>query len=258
MAVRRGLSALMMTAVVVGATACGTSDEPHTGSGAAAGPADPNSQICTAAKQTAPKADALLVALIVDRTASARTEATEPPDLGHLLAEVQAKGLEDHTGSAVQTVGVSGTDQFPTISTPMSLDLKPGDTSQNADNVRAKLLKDCTAGLLTDESTLPKGDNTDLIGALLAAQQQQPAQIIVISSGLNSTPAADLTVPPADPAQLAAAVKTEAPDFASWSIPVTWFSLGEPNPPLSSQDRDRVIGFWKSLLGDKLIINTRE
>lgn len=253
---RRWVTALVASAVALTAAGC-SSDSDKGGGGTAAASGGTNTAICDTAKKHAPKAGALFVALIVDRTASARTQLAEPPNLRDAVAQVQAQGAKEHKGSAVQTIGVTAAGQFPVISAPLSLDLKPGDTSSDAGKTRAALLG-CVAPLLDTADTQPKGEGTDLIGALLAAQQQKPTQIVVLSSGLNSTPVADLRTPPADPAQLAQTVKDTTPDFASWSIPVTWFNLGEPNPPLSAQDRDRVIAFWKALLGDKLKTDTRE
>ncbi len=253
--VPRWVPAMVASAVALTAAGCGPESDKGGSTAAAAG--GTNTAICDTAKKHPPKAGALFVALIVDRTASARTQLAEPPNLRDSVAQVQAQGVKEHKGSAIQTIGVTAAGQFPVISPPLSLDLKPGDTSSDAGKTRAALLG-CVAPLLDTADTQPKGEGTDLIGALLAAQQQKPAQIVVLSSGLNSTPVADLRTPPADPAQLAQTVKDTTPDFASWSIPVTWFNLGEPNPPLSAQDRDRVIAFWKAMLGDKLKTDTRE
>lgn len=224
----------------------------------ASGPGGGNGEICAAAQKEPIKPGAQLVVVVVDRTASARTGLSDPPDLDAVIAGAQAKGVEDKTGSQIQTLGVTASGQFPSIGKPTSLDLRPGDTSKNANDLRQRILHDCVPGLLRSDNTQANGDNTDLLGALLAAQQQKPAQIVVISSGLNSTSQASLDPPPAEPAQLAEAVKQAIPAFASWSTPVTWFNLGEPNPPLSAPDRDRVIAFWQALLGDQLNSNTRE
>lgn len=252
---RRWVPALVAWAVALTAVGCSSESDKAGSTAAAAG--GTNTAICETAKKHPPKPGALFVALVVDRTASARTQLAEPPNLRDSVAQVQAQGDKEHKGAAVQTIGVTAAGQFPVISPPLSLDLKPGDTSSDAGKTRSALLG-CVAPMLDTADTQPKGEGTDLIGALLAAQQQKPAQIIVLSSGLNSTPVADLRTPPADPTQLAQTVKDTAPDFSSWSIPVTWFNLGEPNPPLSAQDRDRVIAFWKALLGDKLKTDTRE
>ncbi|WNG81162.1 hypothetical protein C6A86_023685 [Mycobacterium sp. ITM-2016-00316] len=214
--------------------------------------------ICAAASEQAANPDAVRVVVVVDRTESARTDVAVPSSLTDILTAAQDKGVEAKTGALLQTLGVSGESVFPTISPPHNLDLRPGDTSTNADNLRAKLLADCLTTFIDSEVTEPKGEGTDLIGALLAAQQQKPEQILVISSGMNSTPLANLTAPPTDPTSAASSVKAEAPDFGTWSLPVTWFNLGEPEPPLSAADRDRVIAFWKALLGDHLNIDTRE
>ncbi|WP_156432621.1 hypothetical protein [Mycobacterium sp. M26] len=253
----RTVIAFVMCFVALAVSGCGSSS--GGGQGAThSGEANPDDAICAAAKKEAAKPDALLVSLVVDRTASARTDLKQPPDLAATVAKVQEKGLTEHKGSQIQTVAVSGSSEFPPISPPLNLDPRPTDTSQNADSVRAKILNDCVPGLLASDGESPKGSNTDLIGALLAAQQQKPAEILVISSGLNSSPVIDLRTPPTDPSTAATSVKAQVPDFANWSIPVIWYNLGEPNPPLSAEDRDRTIAFWKELLGDKLTIDTRE
>lgn len=255
---RRDIAPAVLSASLLVATACSGSGDPGSGQAASAGTGNPDDSICAAARKEKPKPKAAMVSLIVDRTSSARTDVAQPPGLTEALADIQKKALEERRGSAVQTIEVRGSGEFPPISTPLNLDPRPDDTSPNANNVRAKILNDCTSGLLDSGVTPPKGDSTDLIGALLAASQQNPTQILVISSGLNSTALANLQVPPANPAELADTVKTEAPDFNSWSIPVTWYNLGEPNPPLSALDRDHVIEFWKALLGGQLTVDSRE
>lgn len=251
----RGVVIITLSATLLTLSGCGGSNEIE---GRTSPNASGNKSICEAAAAERPKSGAAMVSLIVDRTASARTDVTMPPGLNETLAEVQKKALGERSGSAIQTISVSGSGEFPPIGPTLNLDPRPEDTSPNANNIRAKILNDCIPGLLESDGANPKSDNTDLIGALLAARQQDPTQILVISSGLNSTALANLQTPPADPAEMVAAVKAEAPDFESWSIPVTWYNLGEPNPPLSAQDRERVIMFWKALLGDQLIVDTRE
>jgi len=230
------------------------------------GPADPAAEgtpggtgntICAAAQEGPGEPDATLAVIVVDHTASARPGLTDPPNLSAAIANLQTRGVEEKTGSQLQTLAVTASGQFPTISAPLSLDLKPGDTSPNADNLRKKVLRDCVPEFLKGTGPQPSAGDTDVIGALLAARQQAPSEIFVISSGLNSTTQANLTAP-YDPAQLSGAVKDAIPDFKEWTIPVTWFDLGEPAEPLSAPDRNRVIAFWKDLLGDKLTVDTRE
>lgn len=247
-----------LAAGVLAAAGCGGGSDHGQAPAAPAGDANPDSEICAAAHKEAAHAGALPVLLIVDRTASARTLSTTPPGVGEVIARVQQEGLNGHKGSEVQAIAVTGTSTFPPIGAPLNLDPRPGDTSQNADNIRAKILRDCVPGLFKADGGEGGGDTTDLIGALLAAKQQGPAQILVVSSGVNNTAVANLNPPPADPAEAVGAVKADAPAFDDWSIPVTWFSLGEPQTPLSAQDHDRVVGFWKALLGDKLTVDDRE
>ena len=252
-------NAAMIAAISV-LTACGgAQDGGNSGTGSGSGTsADAGSDICAAAQKEPIDPKAQLLVVVVDHTASARTDLADPPSLSDAIAKIQAEGVKDEKGSQIQTLGVTASGEFPTISKPLSLDLKPGNTSPNAENLRAKIVRDCVPGILKVGGPQPSGGNTDLLGALLAAKQQSPQEIAVMSSGLNSTPQANLTVPPNDPAQVADSVKQAIPDFAAWSIPVTWFYLGEPNPPLSAPDRDRVIAFWKALLGENLTVNTRE
>lgn len=250
------LSALVSIAALL--VSCGGQGGSNAGAGDGDAAASRGADICSTAKDGTIKADAQLVVVVIDRTASARTNLAEPPDLQATIAKIQAKGVEDGTGSQLQTLNVTASGRFPSIGKPMSLDLRPGDTSQNAKKLRSKILDDCVPGVLFSGDSAAPGSNTDLLGALLAADQQKPAEIVVVSSGLNSTAQADLSTPPADPAQLADSVKQAVPAFASWTTPVRWFNLGEPNPPLSAPDRDRVMAFWKALLGDKLDPNTRE
>ncbi|MCF6389378.1 hypothetical protein L2K20_20590 [Mycobacterium sp. MBM] len=247
---RRIAALLAATAATASMTGCSTSED------------RPDSQaedsICTASSQQTPSEKAVRAVVVVDRTASARTDVAIPTTLKNILATIQDEGVESKSGSQMQTLGVSGESVYPTISTEYSLDLRPGDTSTNADNLRAKLLTDCLTTFVESDATRAKGEGTDLVGALLAADQQRPEQILVISSGLNDTPLADLTTPPTDPGPAVSAVRQEAPEFGTWQTPVTWFNLGEPEPPLSAADRDRVIAFWSALLGNHLKIDTRE
>lgn len=220
---------------------------------------DASAEICADAEGAPVDPEAARVVLVIDRTPTARTDLSTPPDLTAVITDIQQQGVETKKGSAFQTVGVTGTGEYPSLGEPVSLDLNPGQTSRSAKDLRSLLLGACVPGWVSGDAYTPSGAGTDLFGALLAAQQQGPTQIVVMSSGLNSTPVADFTTPPTDPAAAAARVKSEFPEFADWSIPVTWFNLGEPNPPLSAQDRGRLISFWESLIGEEhLDLNTRE
>lgn len=220
---------------------------------------DASSELCADAEGAPVNPEAARVVLVVDRTPTARTDLSTPPDLTAVITDIQQQGVETQKGSAFQTVGVTGAGQYPSLGKAVSLDLKPGQTSRSAKDLRSLLLSTCVPAWVSGDTYTPGGAGTDLFGALVAAQQQGPTQIVVMSSGLNSTPVADLSVPPADPAAAAERVATEFPEFADWSIPVTWFNLGEPNPPLSAQDRGRLISFWENLIGEEnLDLNTRE
>jgi hypothetical protein len=249
---------LLVATLAFAVAACGSGEATETSSPAAGTP-DASSEICVDAESATVDPGAARVVLVVDRTPTARTDLSTPPDLTTVITAVQQQGVESKKGSAFQTVGVTGSGEYPPLGKPSSLDLQPGQTSRAAKDLRSLLLGTCVPGWVSGDAYTPAGEGTDLFGALLAAQQQGPTQIVVISSGLNSTPVADLTVPPADAAILAEHVKSEFPDFADWAIPVTWFNLGEPNPPLSAQDRERLISFWQKLIGEEnLDVNTRE
>jgi hypothetical protein len=195
--------------------------------------------------------------VVVDRTPSARADATTPPDLLDAVGSVQQAGTVSKKGSQLQVLSVSGANTYPWISVPLSLDLEPGNTSVDANAVRKKIAETCVSPFIADAKAPGKTDTTDVIGALIAAKQQNPERILVISSGLNITPSVDLRTL-TDPTEAAEAVRATNPEFVSWTVPVVWFNLGEPKQPLSDVDRQMLIEFWQALLGDSLKNDTRE
>ena len=217
---------------------------------------EPEQDICDEARGVIPDANAAMAALIVDRTNSSRTDLGIPPALVDAIAEVQEAGVTSGKGSQVKVIPVVGAGEYPPPTKLLAIDLEPGNTSQDAADVRKKLARDCLPKLIADAPTTT-APTTDLIGALLAAKQENPEKILVLSGGLNTTEGADLRGL-TDPTGAAKAVRAATPGFSQWNVPVAWFNLGEPRIPLSDEDREYLIRFWKELLGDKLSNDTKE
>lgn len=187
--------------------------------------------------------------VIVDRTGSGRALELSP-DLAPVLARIQS------TGTAIQTIGVNGSGVDPHLGTPIALDPAPGNSSRNADLKRTAALG-CVQEWLHNPSTLPAGDNTDLLAALSTATRQNPAEMVVISDGINSTAELDLSQPLTDPVAAAERIRSSGSWTAQKGVVVHWFNLAETTPPLTEARRREVSDFWGTLLGQNLHLQTR-
>jgi hypothetical protein len=217
---------------------------------------EPPRDNCALAKAQSVAADAPKVVLVVDHTPASRAGLAMPPGLVDAVAGVQEMGVKSGKGSQIQVVPVIGASEYPPTGKPVSIDLTPGDTSQDGTDARKVLLQDCLPGLI-DEVAPIATDTTDIVGGLLEAVQEKPAKVVVLSGGLNVTPSLDLRSV-ADPVAAADAVRAANPQLNGWNVPVVWFNLGEPSQPLSDQDRARLIAFWDNLFQGNLSNDTRE
>lgn len=237
-----------VSALLTGCTAT-PSDSPSTSTPTAAALSGTDAAACThfVAQPTVPGAPLLVV--VVDRTGSVR-DLDLSPDLAPVLAEIQS------SGAVLQTIGVSGNGFAPVAGKPIALDPAPGKTSRSANQQRQAALG-CVHDWLHTPDTLPVGDNTDLLAALSAAARQTPAQIVVISDGVNTTTELNLFAEPTEPSLLAEQIRSSGIWTAATGVPVHWYNLGETAPPLPEANRSTVSQFWVSLLGPDLQVHTR-
>lgn len=204
---------------------------------------------CAHFRSQSVSADAPVVPIVVDRTGSVR-ELELPPELEPIFAQIQS------TGAVIQTIGVNGSGVPPTVGVPIALDPASGKSSRNADQYRQAALG-CVEDWLNTTDTEPVGDNTDLLAAVAAATRQDPAQIVVISDGINTTSQLNLTASLSDPVAVADDVRRSGLWTARAEVPVNWFNMAETTPPMSEPDRRAVTEFWSELVGAELHLHTR-
>lgn len=213
----------------------------------------PDSQRCAQIERIPASPDADLVEVVVDRTSSARSELSLPPRLTATLTAAQQHS--DDRGTSLQVISVNGTGAATMPSVVYPLDPMPGDSSPMADDARALALQ--CAGEWVGRAAAAEGTGTDLVAALATAERQRPARIVVISDGVHATTDLDLNTPPDDPSAAAAHAGRLAPQLVAATTPVTWFDMGERQPPMSQDHRQRLATFWQALLGQRLDIDTR-
>lgn len=240
--------ALTASAVASFSTACSEASDASTAPASAI-----SAQQCAKVERANPGPQADLIEFIGDWTGSARTELQLPPGL--IAALVAAQKQSGDRGTALQVINVNGAGVQTKPSTVYPLDPSPGDTSPMGDDARTQALQ-CVPEWI-GRSAGAEGPGTDLLSALATAERQRPTLTIVMSDGVNTTSELNLDNPSDDPAAEALRVGQLAPDLVNSSTPITWFNMGERQPPMSQDHRGLLMRFWQALLGQRLAIDTR-
>lgn len=188
-----------------------------------------------------------LTVLVVDNTASGPAGTNPlPGSVTTALQQAQAKE------GALVILGVNGAGRNPLLVKEIALDPDPGHTSRDADSARAIAIG-CVAQWASTAVTRPAEPGSDILSALDAAIRRAPAQIIVMSDGLDNVDPLDLNKIGygTDPASVVASLRnTKSVDHATGQASVLWADLGVTSRPIPDAVRDSVKQLWTAILRD--------
>ena len=182
-------------------------------------------------------------ALVVDETSSGPAS-TVPRSVTAMLQRAQA------AHGQLVILGVEGTDANPILVKDVALDPEPTHTSREAGNARAIAIA-CVSQWITSNAAMPTRPGSDILGAVNAAVRRAPAQIIVMSDGLDNVDPLDLNKIGygADPSSVATSLQaTHSIDHAGSPIPVLWADLGVTGKPIPGVARASLKLMWTAIL----------
>jgi outer membrane protein OmpA-like peptidoglycan-associated protein len=181
--------------------------------------------------------------LVVDNTSSGPAS-TLPSTVAAMLQRAQAA-----QGQLV-ILGVNGAGGNPLLVKDVALDPEPGHTSREADAARAIAIA-CVPQWTASKAAAPTRPGSDILGAVNAAIRRAPAQIIVMSDGLDNVDPLDLNKIGygMDPRSVAALLSaTHSIDHAGSSTPVLWADLGVTVKPVPGAVRASLKLMWAEIL----------
>jgi outer membrane protein OmpA-like peptidoglycan-associated protein len=237
-ATRRGC---LISAAVLAVAACGAGGGAGLSTGSTA--AATNRDCALVSRMPLPGPSHPTIVLVVDNTSSGPVS-TLPSSAAAALKRAQAAQAQ------LVILGVNGAAANPLLVADVALDPDPGRTSREADAARAIALA-CVPQWITSKPAMPTRPGSDILGAVNAAVRRAPAQIIVMSDGLDNADPLDLNKIGygSDPRSVVASLSaTHAIDHVSSSTPVLWADLGVTVKPLPGAVRAALKLTWAAIL----------
>ena len=232
----------LVGAAILAVAACGVSGGgagPGTGS-----PAAVTSRDCALVSRVPlPGPSHPTIVLVADNTSSGPVS-TLPSSVAAVLRREQAAQAQ------LVILGVNGAGTNPLLVTDVALDPDPGHTSREADAARAIAIA-CVPRWIASKAAMPTRPGSDILGAVNAAVRRAPAQIIVMSDGLDNVDPLDLNTIGYgnDPRSVIASLNaTHSIDHAGSSTPVLWADLGVTVKPVPGAVRASLKLMWAAIL----------
>jgi len=238
-------SAALAGTILFGLAAC---QAPGGGGGGGGGPApgggsSPTASECATVASVPPPPSAPVTVLVVDDTRSG-PEIALPPSAVTVLGKQQKKHAQ------LVILAVDGGGANPILVRQAALDPEPGNTSRQADAARAIAIA-CVPQWMTARSAAPTRPGSDILGAVDAAIRRAPAQIIVLSDGLDNVAPLNFSKIGfgVDPGSLVASLRaTDSIDTARAGTPVLWAGLGVTATPVPGMVRTSLRRVWTAIL----------